>query len=74
MEAVDPQTGQMVRLFHPRRDAWADHFAWDERWRIVGLSPTARATIRALQLNRRRLLFVRRDLAHVGRYPPAHVR
>ena len=25
---VDPQTGSIVRLYHPRNDRWADHFAW----------------------------------------------
>src|SRR5438552_1270131 len=28
--ARDPVTGEMVRLFHPRRLRWADHFVWNE--------------------------------------------
>src|SRR5688500_10671355 len=24
----DPQTGQVVRLFDPRRQIWREHFAW----------------------------------------------
>ena len=24
--SVDPESGRMVRLFHPRRDKWAEHF------------------------------------------------
>jgi 5-methylcytosine-specific restriction endonuclease McrA len=23
---LDPETGELVRLFHPRTDKWADHF------------------------------------------------
>ena len=69
----DSRTGRMVRLFHPRTDNWSDHFTWDERWRIVGSTPVGRATVAALQLNRRRLLEIRRDLARLGRYPPDRI-
>jgi 5-methylcytosine-specific restriction endonuclease McrA len=27
LSGIDPATGQVVRLFHPRRDRWAEHFA-----------------------------------------------
>jgi hypothetical protein len=26
---LDPQTGRLVRLFHPRRHKWRHHFGWD---------------------------------------------
>ena len=70
LEGVDSVTKQVVRLFHPRRDVWREHFTWDGRWRIVGLTPIGRVTIVALQLNRSRLVAVRSDLASVSRYPP----
>ncbi|MDB5336662.1 MAG: restriction endonuclease, partial [Planctomycetaceae bacterium] len=25
---IDPKTGQVTRLFHPRIDDWSAHFAW----------------------------------------------
>ncbi|WZP01033.1 HNH endonuclease [Isosphaeraceae bacterium EP7] len=25
---IDPESGQLVHLFNPRRHAWADHFAF----------------------------------------------
>src|SRR5215510_7146231 len=28
--ATDPQTGDEVRLFNPRRDIWSEHFRWDD--------------------------------------------
>lgn len=50
--AVDPQTGSTVRLFNPRRQAWDQHFRWGEdRQTLVGLTPTGRATVAALDLN-----------------------
>jgi hypothetical protein len=24
----DPETGQLTRLYHPRVDAWHEHFSW----------------------------------------------
>jgi hypothetical protein len=51
-EANDPETGQTTSLFHPRLHIWREHFAWDaERLRIIGLSPTGRATVVALDMN-----------------------
>jgi hypothetical protein len=50
--AEDPVTGRIVPLFNPRLDRWADHFAWHvDRIRIVGLTPTGRATLVLLDMN-----------------------
>jgi hypothetical protein len=27
LSSIDPQTGQLVPLFHPRLDVWSEHFA-----------------------------------------------
>src|SRR4051794_25173078 len=52
-DAVDPRTGRRVSLFHPRRQRWSDHFRWSPKaTRIVGRTPTGRATVEALRLNR----------------------
>ncbi|HUM72144.1 MAG TPA: HNH endonuclease, partial [Chloroflexota bacterium] len=52
-EAVDPVTGEVTPLFHPRQQRWGDHFAWTEDFsQVVGLTPTGRATLETLQLNR----------------------
>ena len=48
---TDPQTGNRVALFHPRRDDWAAHFAVDKTLAITGRTETGRATIAALQIN-----------------------
>jgi len=47
--ALDPVTGQMVRLYDPRRQIWSEHFAWvDSATRVFGLTPAGRATVLAL--------------------------
>jgi hypothetical protein len=64
--ARDPRSGSMVALFHPRRDRWHDHFRWMRGWRFSGRTPTGRATIRALGMNRPAIIAVRRLLARLG--------
>ena len=72
VSGADPDTGELVRLFDPRRQAWSDHFAWTEGGdRVVGLSPTGRATVIALSLNRPALVWARRAWVAVGWHPPA---
>lgn len=72
IEAQDPLTGESAPLYHPRRDAWSTHFAWAEDYRvIVGLTPTGRATVVTLRLNRPALMNLRRVLYVAGEHPPA---
>jgi 5-methylcytosine-specific restriction endonuclease McrA len=69
--SVDPVTGQIVALFHPRQQRWRDHFAWtDDAKYIVGLTPTGRATIEALQMNRVELVNLREVLFATQNHPP----
>jgi hypothetical protein len=50
--ATDPETGAVEPLFHPRRQRWSDHFGWSEDGlRILGRTPTGRATVAALHLD-----------------------
>jgi HNH endonuclease len=67
----DPVTGDLVLLFHPRRQRWTDHFAWNHDFTlIVGTTPTGRATVDALQLNRKGLVNLRAILYEAGQHPP----
>ena len=43
-------TNVITELFHPRRDAWEDHFYWQGLY-LVGKTPTGRTTIRVLSIN-----------------------
>lgn len=68
---LDSLTDTIVPVYHPNRQAWTDHFAWTEDgiW-IVGLTPTGRATVRLLRLNRSALIHARRSWVEVGWHPP----
>jgi hypothetical protein len=71
--APDPDTGREVVLFHPRKDQWRMHFRWDGV-RVVGVTPTGRATVVALGMNRPLALAIREEQAHRGGHPPqAHL-
>lgn len=50
LTGVDPETDLITPLYHPRRENWNDHFAWSDI-RIIGRTPTGRATIAVLDLN-----------------------
>jgi hypothetical protein len=51
LSSIDPETGDMCRLFHPRRDQWHQHFEL-RRGEILALTPVGRVTVRLLRLNR----------------------
>jgi len=69
--ATDPLTEAIVPLFHPRRQSWYEHFTWStDKTQVVGLTPTGRATLVTLQLNRKPLLNLRRVLVLAGEHPP----
>jgi hypothetical protein len=71
LAGVDPDTGNIVRLFHPRDDRWNDHFEWQGP-RLVGKSENGRATVEVLRLNlpsrnaHRRLLLMLGELEAVS--------
>lgn len=69
---VDPQTGEMVALYNPRRQEWRQHFTWsDDGAEIIALTPTGRATVGALEMNDPLLATARSLWAGMGVHPPA---
>ena len=69
---VDPSTAERVPLFDPRRQVWSEHFVWIGGGTLVeGITPTGRATVVALGLNRPLLVAARRVWVAVGLHPPA---
>ncbi len=69
--ALDPITGELVRLFNPRQQVWKEHFSWSQEGdQIIGLTPSGRATVVALNLNRPILVLARRAWVSVGWHPP----
>lgn len=61
LTGIDPETGEIMVLFHPRHMEWDEHFCWDGL-RIVGLTSVGRTTVRVLDLNSRNRLDLRADL------------
>ena len=65
LSGIDPLTGGVMILFHPRRDQWADHFAFCGAY-LEGLTPSGRTTVEVLALNDVRRLELRQELLGVG--------
>jgi hypothetical protein len=65
LPGIDPMTGEVAPLFHPRSDRWDDHFAFRGA-HIVGLSAFGRATIQVLAMNDPRRIELRQELLALG--------
>ena len=60
LTSIDPDTGTVVGLFHPRQDIWSEHFVV-RGGHIAGLTPTGRATVRLLNMNASRRVELRNE-------------
>ncbi|WP_325052155.1 hypothetical protein [Dulcicalothrix desertica] len=73
---IDPETQKEEPLFNPRTQRWSEHFIWSQDGvKIIGVTPTGRATCNRLDLNDERLgsQFIqqsRRLWVSVGWHPP----
>jgi 5-methylcytosine-specific restriction endonuclease McrA len=65
LTGIDPESGTIIPLFHPRNDTWVDHFAFREAL-IVGLTPIGRATVYVLNINARERMQLRTKLLARG--------
>lgn len=73
-ESLDPITERIVPLYHSRQHKWEDHFSWrEDGLDMIGISPTGRATIALLKLNRDNVVNLRQILILVGKHPPAPI-
>lgn len=66
LASVDPASAMVVPLFNPRNDVWSAHFRFNGA-RIVGLTPTGRATVRLLKMNAPRRLEIREEWIGEGK-------
>ena len=62
---IDPSSGRSVRLYHPRRDRWRDHFAWEGPV-LLGRTAVGRATLAVLAINHPDAVAVREALIEEG--------
>jgi hypothetical protein len=69
--SVDPETGNIVPLFNPRKQQWGRHFRLNGL-RIAPFTASGRATEVLLQLNADDRLIQRQALMSQGRYPLPH--
>jgi hypothetical protein len=69
MFGVDPSTGQETRLFDPRVEEWTAAFEVTPTCEILGRTPSARATIELLQLNRAVAVAIRVEERRRTRWP-----
>ena len=65
LAGFDPRTGQLVRLFHPRRHSWSRHFRWDGPF-LRGRMPIGRATVKVLEINQPERVALRAALMEEG--------
>ena len=65
LTGVDPVSGELVALFHPRRERWAEHFLLRGA-HIQGTTPVGRATVYVLGMNDARRLELRSELRAHG--------
>lgn len=71
IHSLDPLTGEIVALYNPRLQSWTDHFEWSKEGDIIlGKTPTGRATVEALLLNREWLVTARQRWVLAGWHPP----
>lgn len=71
IQAIDPETGEQIELYHPRQQVWSDHFSWnDDFTAVIGKTSCGRATVAALRLNRTGVTNLRRLLRSVNLHPP----
>ncbi len=66
---IDPVTGKLTKLFHPRRHKWGKHFRWNGPF-LEGLTAVGRTTIVVLAMNDPEAVEVRAALIEEGVFPP----
>jgi hypothetical protein len=68
LAGIDPSTGKLSRLFHPRQDAWDEHFEWNGPV-LIGKYDIGRATIDVLAINEPSRVLLRQLSQAAGTLP-----
>jgi len=69
LTGMDLESSQIVRLFHPRRDRWSEHFRWNGA-ALEALTDVGRVTIEVLLINDPARVAVRAMSMQAGLFPP----
>ena len=67
LSGIDPDTGNVERLFDPRTQNWPEHFELREAV-ICGHTPAGRATVAVLGMNEDRRGQLRAELLALGQF------
>lgn len=68
---LDLETQTEVPLFNPRTQSWQTHFRWATNGtQVLGLTPTGRATVDKLRMNRELVVKARERWVKAGWHPP----
>lgn len=65
LAGIDPKSGQITRLFNPRKDRWARHFEWSGAL-LIGKTRIGRTTIDVLAINLSSRVLARQALLEVA--------
>ena len=65
LSGIDDDSDEVVTLFNPRTQDWFAHFAFEDA-RIIGITPTGRATVAVLNINEDERLQLRTELLFNG--------
>ena len=68
LSGIDPDTEQLERLFHPRKDAWDEHFRIPGAT-ILGRTAIGRTTAWLLEVNSDDRVELRATLLELGEWP-----
>lgn len=68
LSGLDPDSNEVVWLYHPREMVWAEHFEWQGA-KLRGRTAIGRATVQTLRLNRPDAVAVRHLLMREGVFP-----
>jgi hypothetical protein len=70
VEHADPVTHAIVRLYHPRREPWHDHYHIDTDTGVIeGRSAIGRATLARLEMNSPAQCAARQHWIRLGVFP-----
>jgi hypothetical protein len=64
--SLDAETGEIVALYHPRRDGWDEHFRMHASGIIDAVSGHGRVTLRVLDINDKERVTERARLLALG--------
>lgn len=67
LASIDPDTGRLTELFHPRRQKWDEHFRLESS-QLAGRTAVGRTSVWLLEMNSEIMLQLRASLMQEGQW------